>query len=110
MSEAPKPKLFAQAEQRLIEYGTFCRHPITLRNGIRCTLGRVVEMGENAGIFGDGANYETFVLDGESVSVRPDGGLGELMATQQSELRAVIRAKETHDAVFGLREPLQRPV
>ena len=110
MTEDRKPRLFEEAEQRLIEYGSFCRHPVTLRTGVRSIFARVVEMKENAAIFGSGAPTEQFMLDGEMITVRSDGGLGALVASQHSDLRAAIRAKEVHDAIQELRAEQQEIV
>ncbi len=102
--------LFEEAERRLVEYGNVLRHPIALRTGVRSIFARIVEMKENSAVFGSGAPYDNIQVEGVWYSVRSDGGMADLVNSQQSSLRALIRAKETHDAVQTLRAPLRRLV
>lgn len=106
----PQRQLFEDALRRVIEYGRFCRQPIILQTGVRSVFGRIYEMQENAAIYGDGAPTEQFLLDGELVTVRSDGGLGRLVSSQRSQIGAIIRAKEVHDAVESMRSELRRLV
>lgn len=106
----PQRQLFEDALRRVIEYGRFCRHPIVLQTGVRSVFGRIYEMHENAAIFGDGAPTEQFMLDGELVTVRSDGGLGRLVSSQRALIGEITRAKEVYDAVESLRPELRRLV
>lgn len=106
----PQRQLFEDALRRVIEYGRFCRQPIVLQTGVRSVFGRIHEMHGNAAIFGDGAPTEQFMLDGELVTVRSDGGLGRLVSSQRAQIGEMIRAKEVHDAVQSLRPELGRLV
>jgi hypothetical protein len=84
-------------EQRLREYSHWYRdEPLDVSLG-ESIFGRIQREQLNAGARGEGSRYDSFMVDGESVTCRPDGGMGRMADRIGAQLARDNRCREIRD-------------
>lgn len=95
---------------RLMMWGQWTQEPRREFARSSSPFGRIVEMQDNAGIVPDGIRYEIITVDGEAVSVPPDGGLSEACERAGRSLAHDMRCREVESAVADLPDGMRKAI
>ena len=92
----------SDVREGLRNWGRWTQQPKPHFERTASVFGRIKEMGENAGIHGDGIKYDLLEVDGDVFMCPPDGGMGDMVDRAGSALAHDLRCRLFADAVANL--------